>query len=331
MSDTALPDFAATAITLSAISYLKPDASAVERFKAMAKALQQKDLPTKQQWGLVWGPRERDQNLAFIAQGPTSSKPFSRRRYAVVVRGTIESVYNIFDDLDVLGQEWLPFPAPDFPGARISWGSADGWRNLRDLHQFQRGEPVGILDFLRSTDIGSEIIVTGHSLGGNLASVVAAWLHSELNHPKPTRPIRPLTFAAPSAGNAAFADSFDALFPGITRVRNDLDLVPRFWAEADLQSIRKLFPGLGAPKCDLLNGCVGLVDAAEYAVGDAYRQPSHLETLDSWLYDESGLLSFWDEAGAQHSSLLYMWLLGVPVVAIQKLYPSIPPWSPPPH
>lgn len=331
MTPLALPAMSPVAITLSAIAYKEPDGSPVARFKAMAKALQQADLPTKQQWGLVWGPHEHEENLAFIVQGPKPTKSFAKRQYAVVVRGTIESVRNIFEDLDVLFQQDLPFLAPDFPGAKISWGSADGWKALKELHQYQAGTRVGIVDFLRKTEPGAEITVTGHSLGGNLASVVAAWLHSELNHPKPTHPVRPLTFAAPTAGNGAFAASFDKIFPATTRIANELDLVPRFWAYPDLESIRSLYPGLGTPKCDILNLCQGLVSAAEDAVGHQYQQPTHLQSLPSWLYDESGLLSFWDEAEGQHSALLYMWLMGVPVVAIQKLYPSIPPWTPPPH
>src|SRR5690606_5463799 len=63
-----ISDLDRVAITLSTIAYLSVGASHEERFKAMAKALQISELPTRQQWGLVWGPHEFHQSLVFIAQ-----------------------------------------------------------------------------------------------------------------------------------------------------------------------------------------------------------------------------------------------------------------------
>lgn len=319
-------DLDRVAVTLSAISYLAVNASHEDRFRAMAESLKIEQLPTARQWGLVWGPHERQQTLAFIAQGPVVS---GRRQYAVVLRGTVDSIYNFFFDLDVWGQSAIPWHDPKLPGARLADGTIDAWEDLRKLSQSPGGRKQTLVDFLRKVDVGSQVIVTGHSLGGNLAAAVADWLRVELNEPEPRVTIKPITFAAPTSGNTAFANPYASLFPGSKRFVNDYDVVPKAWAYDDLESIKALYPGFGAPKCDHINGCVELMDAAQDFVGHEYTQPGNELILNSRLYSESGVLEFYQEALAQHSCLLYMYLLGIPVSAIRALYPD-ENWRPPP-
>jgi hypothetical protein len=326
------------AATLSAIAYIGVDDSPEKRFREIAQALQLRVLPTRQQWGLVWGPHERDQILCFIAQGPPLTAADTEavdarlgrgRRYAVVFRGTVESIFNYFVDGDVDGQSELPWNDPDFPGAMISNGSFDAMQKVFKLHQIVRGERVHLVDFLAGVEPGSSILVTGHSLGGNLASVAAAWLRAELAARGQQVLIHPVTFAAPSAGNRAFATQFTHVFASSKRYFNANDVVPKAWSYRDLESIRQLYPGTGAPKCDYENGCQFMVDTAEIAAGHAYEQPGRDCRLTAGLYSESGWLEFFDEVGAQHSALLYMWLLGIGLDAISALYPDLN-WQPPP-
>ena len=328
--DASLPqaagDLDRVAITLSAIAYLAVDGSHEDRFKAMAQALQIRSLPTAQQWGLVWGPHEHDQSLVYVAQGPVIG---GRRQYAVVFRGTVDSIYNFFFDLDVWGQSAMPWTDPELPGAKLANGTIDDWEDIRNLYQSPGGRRQTLPDFLRTVDAGSHVIVTGHSLGGNMATVMADWLRVELNLPTPQVSLQPITFAAPTSGNAAFAGPYLGVFPGSRHFVNNLDVVPRAWAHVDLESIKSLYPGIDAPKCDILNGCHGLIDAALAFVGHEYQQPERKIVLESRLYSESGLLEFYEEAGAQHSSLLYMYLLGIPLAAIRALYPESH-WQPPP-
>lgn len=326
MSQPDITDLDRVAVTLSAIAYLAVDASHTERFKAMARALQNDNLPTKQQWGLVWGPHEFHQFLVFVAQGPQTQ---FGRHYAVVIRGTIDSIYDFFDDLDVWWQSDMPWSDPDLPGAKLADGTINAWKDLRGLSQHVGGRDQTLLDFLRGVDSGSAVMVTGHSLGGNLASAVADWLRVELNLPRKFVGITPVTFAGPTAGNAAFAGPYGKVFPTGKRFVNDLDLIPRAWAHDDLKSIYDMYPGEGAPKCDIENGCETLTAAALEFVGHEYEQPGGKVVLNSRLYSESGnWFPFYDEALAQHSCLLYMYLMGVPLKAIHELYPN-EHWQPP--
>jgi triacylglycerol lipase len=322
----AASDLDRVAITLSTIAYLAVDGSPEERFRAMAQALQIPNLPTARQWGLVWGPHEHDQSLVFVAQGPVVD---GRRLYAVVFRGTVDSIYDFFFDLDVWGQSAMPWTDPEFPGAKLADGTIDDWDDIRNLYQSPGGRRQTLPDFLRGVDAGSQVIVTGHSLGGNMATAMTDWLRVELNVPVPHVRLQPITFAAPTSGNAAFAEPYLRVFPGSRHFVNNLDVVPRAWAYSDLESIKSLYPGFGAPKCDDINGCRLLIDTALDFVGHEYLQPDKRVVLNSRLYSESGLLDFYDEALAQHSSLLYMYLTGIPLAAIQALYPQLR-WQPPP-
>src|SRR6185295_6854916 len=101
---------------------------------------------------------------------------------------------------------------------------------------------VGLLDYLRSVISGSDqVIMTGHSLGGALTSVVAPWIADQL--PKAgntgTVAVTPYTFAAPSAGNQAFVDYYTKLFPNSYRGVNTLDLAPMAWT--DLAGIQAMY------------------------------------------------------------------------------------------
>ena len=163
----AASDLDRVAITLSTIAYLGVDDSPPDRFKAMAKALQIQSLPTARQWGLVWGPHEHDQSLVFVAQGPVVD---GRRLYAVVFRGTVDSIYNFFFDLDVWGQSPMPWTDPELPGAKLADGTIDDWDDIRNLYQSPGGRRQTLPDFLRGVDAGStEAVTSAHVVETGLA------------------------------------------------------------------------------------------------------------------------------------------------------------------
>ncbi|KAK0411925.1 hypothetical protein QR680_005921 [Steinernema hermaphroditum] len=69
-----------------------------------------------------------------------------------------------------------------------------------------------------------EVWVTGHSLGGAMASLCAATI-SHLGQVNPTK-LKLLTFGQPRVGDQAYADAHDALVPFSYRVVHNRDLVP---------------------------------------------------------------------------------------------------------
>src|SRR5581483_2631925 len=89
-------------------------------------------------------------------------------------------------------------------------------------------------NYLQQLPAVASLMVTGHSLGGGLAPVLAAWLAWRFGD---ASRLKVYTFAAPSPGNAAFAAYFNRLFRDPTgktstayRIYNTLDLVPNAWA-----------------------------------------------------------------------------------------------------
>ena len=101
--------------------------------------------------------------------------------------------------------------------------------------------------FLTAAPEGTPILITGHSLGGCLASAlapcVADWRGSAFG-------ISVYTIAAPSPGNADFAAYYNALFTDQSgdstafRFFNSLDVVPNAWAS--LATVETYYPPLVA-------------------------------------------------------------------------------------
>ncbi|HEV7733975.1 MAG TPA: hypothetical protein VGR62_17525 [Candidatus Binatia bacterium] len=107
-----------------------------------------------------------------------------------------------------------------------------------DLQQFLAGAVV------RGAD---EIVVTGHSKGGALASTLALALAETQGDAGGWDPERRATvhcwsYAGPTAGNAAFAARSDAIIgPRCHRIANALDVVPHAWSTDGLAAIAGLY------------------------------------------------------------------------------------------
>ncbi len=308
----AAPEDAQVAVTLSTMCYLHSK-------EAMQRALANPALPTADRWRLIWGPVTVEENLSYIVEGPViGSGP--ARQYAYAVRGTVMEPWNLIEDvLDSLGLETPPWNAS--PGVKISEGMKIGWHNLTA----SRDDGRTALEVLRGIPTGSELIVTGHSLGAMLASVMSLYFDSELS---PRIRVVPYTFAAPTAGNEAFAQAYLDSFGGAGRYYNCLDLVPKGYNHDDLESIKSLFPCDGTPTCGDLFSCRHLIDGAQHIAGHRYFHPPDGTRLQAKAYGEpsNSLRHFFAEALNQHHATHYMWMLGIPLEAIHVLGPS---WAPP--
>ncbi|MBU8897437.1 hypothetical protein KRR26_17605 [Corallococcus sp. M34] len=303
-----------SAATLSAIAYLGQYEFNSWRFATMNKAMAG---TLGGSWSIVWGPATAGQDLAYVAYDGDST-------YAVVVRGTLVTrVEDLLQDKTIGTQVALPFSAPSFPNAQISQGAAEVWTNINSMDSSVPGSGAGgLLAFLQGLSGSPTVLVTGHSLGGQTASVLAAWFASTLSGAT----VVPITVAAPTAGNAAFASAYDSVFASSAqRLFNTLDVVPMLWTVAGLDTLLTLYSG--GPQCGPT--CSAAVNSALNTLqkgGVTYVQPSASTSLTGSLYSESGILAFEDEVLAQHSALYYMSLLGIPTSTIQVLNKD---WAPP--
>lgn len=120
-----------------------------------------------------------------------------------------------------------------------------------------------------------EVVVTGHSKGGALASVVALWLRERLASPDPAErwdgghgaQVVCWAFAAPTPGNAAFAERIDrVLGDDHHHLRNTNDVVTHAWQVDELEEIPQLY----APRRTVLEPLIPVITAAVKPID--YRQ-----------------------------------------------------------
>jgi hypothetical protein len=219
-------------MTLAAIAYSSEnDPSGIQ--VAIQDNLANSDFATKGNWKLAWGPglAEDDENLVYVAQDTT--QPAS---YAVVVRGTDWCFpVNFVEDFDVFHQSHPGFgPA----GVLVSNGALDG---LTDITGAVSGGTT-FIEFLENQyNAGGfdtfDVFVTGHSLGGCLASITFPWLVGKATSTWSSSDllnVKAYTFAAPTAGNSGFASYVTGLANGgpyyYWSVVNPRDLPPYCWA-----------------------------------------------------------------------------------------------------
>src|SRR5262245_44658719 len=214
------PDMCATALnpyaamSLAAITYDDQGGTLAQQKVQMESDLSKLPASAEGPWSLVWGPADNDGVLSFVALNA------ARTQYGVAIRGSLSNedapgfISNWFDDADAFVQvAWL-YPQT-VPGLLISSGMNDSLCLL--MGATDPATDLSLMDYLRSVlgTAGANVMVSGHSLGGALTSLVAAWLHDQL--PKTGQvanvSITPYTFAAPTAGNPAFASYYNGLFP----------------------------------------------------------------------------------------------------------------------
>lgn len=132
-----------------------------------------------------------------------------------------------------------------------------------------------LADEARATGAPIDVTVTGHSKGGALASTVALWLKDALDSQDlPARwdgargaRVSAYAFAAPTPGNAAFADRIDrVLADDHHHLRNRNDIVTHAWQVDELERI----PGLYAPRRMALEPLIPLIASNVRALD--YRQ-----------------------------------------------------------
>src|SRR5262245_6840464 len=252
-------------MTLAAIAY------------APVKDIQSYLLPTTNppnatngDWALVWGPAVTaidSGNLMFMTYNKSTNQ------YAIAVRGTyphfgLALLVDLYEDLDVSHPR--PWQYPTVPSALVAGGTIDG---LNDIVAFTSAG-VAFRTFVESqiAPSGADVFVTGHSLGGALTTVLAPWLVYQLSQRDAKNTVTPYTYAAPTAGNQAFASFYTGLFKSSYRYHNEIDIVPKAWAE--LLSIKSLHSSPG-PACPWeLKDTIDLALDWLKAVNVSYVQPN---------------------------------------------------------
>ena len=218
--------------------------------------------PTYNRYELVWGPAvfalpgaELDDSLVYIVQQKAANNQ-GDNEYVVVVRGTNPiSVTNwVIWDFQAKELKLWPGYKGDLSSAKekdLPCISESSYFGLMVLTQIR--PPIGVpgcnlslAEFLaeQQQKHGSiKITTTGHSLGGALSPLVALYLHEgrEMLFANKAE-IETVTFAAPTPGNAVFADYFNQQLGEHTlRVANDLDIVTHAWVYKQMKQLSTIY------------------------------------------------------------------------------------------
>ena len=270
-------------------------------------------------WKCLWGPAQDsdESNLAFVAGYFPSAGAKTPQYICVTIRGTdvdIDDIwgilYQVWEDLDATTQ--LPLPWEQSDPARVAKGTLDGLAVIEALTAPDgQGNEQSLSDYLTAflsdpANANVTSLVTGHSLGACLATVVAPWMRSLVPGYKGT--IQPITFAGPTAGDVNFANYYDKHFPTARRYQNSLDVVPRAYYDLDIiHSIyANLIDGIETPEFVNL-GIDVMTDELDY-YELSYVQPSR----GAQILDGIFLLSDTDwyaQALHQHHLATYLALL----------------------
>jgi hypothetical protein len=271
--------------------------------------------PAGGNWRCLWGPAQDsdESNLAFVAgyYAATSAAP---EFICVTIRGTdvdVGDIWGILEQIweDIDGADPQPLPwAQEGKPARVASGTLDGLTLIQELTDPASGQTLSqfLVEFyLQPANANLKTVVTGHSLGGCLATIVAMWIRVLL--PKIQGVIQPITWAAPTAGNSDFADYYDELFPAARRFQNTLDIIPK--ALQELGEITEVYVknGLSAP--DFVAFSIrGMLDLmSDYNA--TYMQPSngaHILTGNFLPKDQE---DWYAQALHQHHLATYLSLL----------------------
>jgi triacylglycerol lipase len=279
-------------------------------------------------WKCLWGPaQDSDQsNLAFVAGYFPNASTTTPQYICVTVRGTD---FGITDIWGILEQVWEdidatdPQPMPWTPGdpARVAGGTLDGLSIIQALSvNGQRLDDYLTAFFSDPANAAVTSLVTGHSLGGCLATVVAPWMRSLV--PAYQGTIQPITFAAPTAGDGAFANYYDALFPSARRFQNSLDVVPL--AFYNLSGIDSIYASYGLDTPDIIwLGVLGM-EAALDITGASYVQPSQGAQILPGAFLLNDQYDWYAQALHQHHLATYLGLLtNTPVDTTALPQPSV--------
>ncbi|KAA2238996.1 lipase family protein [Chitinophaga agrisoli] len=292
-----------TAILLSALAYSKNAVGDIVRY-----------LPG---WSIVWnGLETTDGNYGFIALDPTANT------YVLAIRGSLppkDIFYSwaafanwILDDFDVVTR--VNWPYASTANALIASGTNRAFTEVQGM-QDQLGSGLNIYDYLKAHAVkgGKQVIITGHSLGANIANVYASYFVTALAREGQSfyNNTSLITFAAPAAGNSDFSKDLDDKIMHAWHYENTNDIVPKFPVGTSVFDVGNLYnPGPSAAAITTVVDGVTLSlqlafqGMAIVLAGYAYRQQKHGYVLFSAgldkMYTENTIEDFLLQAAQQH-------------------------------
>lgn len=267
-------------------------------------------------WKVLWMPvvDAAPTNYMFVAGDGAG-------QCVVAIRGTYPNPFSeaYWDD----GSQDSPFGDmvdwPGTPGAKIAAGTHAGLTNLMALRD---ASGRTLVEYIATMSVPALVTVTGHSLGGTLAPVLALNIAAA----RKGLVVGSTSYAGLTPGNAAFAALFgtgSALRGPIRRVYNTLDSVAygwdRVWATHDFYQ--------PAPRGGEVVAALLLVTEARLRLGDyGYTAVGTPVPLTGQVQPPSvpcNLIAYVIENLHQHMPDTYLGLLGAPPLPFSILWGTV--------
>jgi len=293
-----------------------------------------------------------DYNYGFIVCTPSN-------QYIMAIRGTLpfEGVvdwglfYNwIVEDLDVVTEQTWPYlgnGSNSSATSNVANGAMTAFHSIKDAPDYL-GSKQSAGDFLLSNAVQNkhEVIITGHSLGGNMANTFASYFAAKVEAAGQSNSASYLfTFAAPSPGDATFVSDLATKFPGKQMYQYQItnDIVPLFPVYSTMyNTMSGLFPSpgpdatqisdtfdiFGVPLTATLSEAIcAMAVAIETSValdgGTQYAESTPIIVTSSYgiskLYENPTLTDWVNQAAYQHTCLHYLFIFWGKVVTDQAV------------
>ena len=275
-------------------------------------------------WRAVWAGLSKDgANFAYIATNE------SEQAVALVIRGTILAPIDLLEDLEVGSLvEFTAIPAAYLTEPLlVSQGAMLAFTEIMSTVSVE--QQTNLLQALLPLVTASTktLYITGHSLGGCIASMIALYLATSGAFGSTPPSFVACTFAAPTAGLAAFANCYDKWLTNgkgnaAWRVYNAYDAVPNAWASlSNVEEFYPYDPGPGPQANDTVSGLIKQI--AQSANNNSYVQTNQnsnsMELNSGYTVYDPGLTcktvnDFLGQMAFQHANDTYLTLLGAPLI-----------------
>lgn len=187
------------------------------------------------QYKIVWAPKAVQGNYAVVV------KNNDQQQYVLIIRGSLialnnEAFYNwVLQDFNIFTQQKWTY-TDTAAQALIANGAAIAFNNMLQLTDTATGNTLEqYIDQIHTK--GGSLVISGHSLGGNIAQVYASYIASKY---KNRNWLQLCTFGATAAGNAAFVHDMEVKYPKGKRYEIQQDVATKFPSTQVFETLKGL-------------------------------------------------------------------------------------------